>query len=87
MNRLNDFVIWAAIFIFGLFLLILSFYVAAFLLPIFLALFIFSILANAIFSWYRRNILVKKGGFETSVKKKSNSEIIDAEYEIIDDKK
>lgn len=87
MNRLNDFVVWAVIFSFGLLLLILSFYVAAFLLPIFLALFIFSVLANAIFSWYRRNILMKKGGFETGVKKKTNSEIIDAEYEILDDNK
>lgn len=86
MNRLNIMLLWAGVFLFGLLILILSFYVASILLPIILIIIVFTALMNLIVLLYRKYLFKKKIVVEIK-SSKSNPDIIDAEYEIMDDNK
>lgn len=65
-----------------------SFYVASVLLPIFLAVVVFSALFNLGAGWYRKYRDVRRVDvFSAKPREKQAPDIIDAEYEIIDDGK
>ena len=54
MRQLDAFLVWLGIIVIGLLALIFSFYVASVLLPIFLAVVVFSALFNLGAGWYRK---------------------------------
>ena len=53
MRQLDAFLVWLGIIVIGLLALIFSFYVASVLLPIFLAVVVFSALFNLGAGWYQ----------------------------------
>lgn len=88
MRQLDALLIWMGIVVFALIALVFSFYVASVLLPIILAIIIFSALFNLGTNFYRNFKKVRKVEiYSPRQDKKSEANIIDAEYEIIDDKK
>ena len=82
MNRLNELMVWAGVASFVVFLVVLSFYVASILLPIILAIFIFTIVANGLIYLYKKYVInsSRKGN------KCAKNDVIDVEYEIIEKK-
>ncbi len=88
MRQLDAFLVWLGIIVIGLLALIFSFYVASVLLPIFLAVVVFSALFNLGAGWYRKYRDVRRVDvFSAKQREKQAPDIIDAEYEIIDDGK
>lgn len=88
MRQLDALLIWLGIVIFALIALIFSFYVASVLLPIILAIIIFSALFNLGTNLFRRYYKTRRVEIFTERKPhKSDSNVIDAEYEILDDDK
>ena len=88
MRQLDAFLVWLGIIVIGLLALIFSFYVASVLLPIFLAVAVFSALFNLGAGWYRKYRDVRRVDvFSAKPREKQAPDIIDAEYEIIDDGK
>lgn len=87
MRNLNDWLVltfWAAL---GMFAIVFAFYVASILIPILLFVIAASGLANFIIGLVRRNHQASqnKVKIETYTSPRQ-SKIIDAEYEIVDDK-
>lgn len=91
MNRLNNVLLWVFMASIGLFVVMFSLYVASILIPILLVIILVSGVANLVMFLYKN---YQNGGQanneQTKCKipegKKSNPEIIDAEYEVVDDK-
>ncbi len=84
MRNINDWLVlvfWAAL---GMFAIVFAFYVASILIPILLFVIAVSGLANFIFGLVKRNRATKVKIETHSTPRQSK--IIDAEYEIIDEK-
>lgn len=84
MRNVNDWLVlvfWAAL---GMFAIVFAFYVASILIPVLLFVIAVSGLANFIVGLVRRNQQAKVKVVTNLTPRNSN--IIDAEYEIIDDK-
>lgn len=87
MRRQDNLLIGGGILIFTLSLLLMAFYVAWVLLPVVLALIILGFIGNVLVYLYRRYFSQKREPVHPRVRKNENLNIIDAEYEIIDDNK
>lgn len=86
MNRLNNLLLWVFMASIGLFVIVFSLYVASILIPILLVVILVSGVANLIMFLYKNYKTTDVIKSKISENKKNKSEIIDAEYEIIDDK-
>lgn len=94
MRGLNALLVWAMVVVFATAGFILLFYTAALLLPIILGIFAFSLIAG----WFKRAQMPKRADTvkdfyrnaevvqKESVKSKKRPTVIDAEYEIVDEK-
>lgn len=87
MNKSNGIFIWGGVLLFALFLFVMAFYVAWVLLPVVLVLILFGFVGNAVVYLYRRYFMKKSIPDVREKKSPKHPEIIDAEYEIIDDGK
>lgn len=88
MNRINDILLWVFMASLALFAVVFSLYVASILIPILLVIIVASGLANLIIFLYKNYKSKNPENCRINVRvKKNKPEIIDAEYEIIDDKK
>ena len=87
MNKSNGIFIWGGVLMFSLFLFVLAFYVAWVLLPVVLILILFGFVGNAAVYLYRRYWGKKNIPDVRKKKTAKHPEIIDVEYEIIDDGK
>lgn len=86
MNRLNDIFLWVFAGATGLFVIMFSLYVASVLIPVLLVVMAVSGLANLIMYVYGKRKSSGRGKGTLASAKKRRPEIIDVEYEIIDDK-
>ncbi len=86
MNRLNNIFLWVFAGATGLFVIMFSLYVASVLIPILLAVMAVSGLANLIMYAYGKHKSSCRGKGTLASAKKRKPEIIDVEYEIVDDK-
>ncbi len=87
MNKNKGIFILSGVLLFALFLFIMAFYVAWVLLPVVLILILFGFVGNAAVYLYRRYFMKKNIPDIEKKKSSKRPEIIDAEYEIIDDGK
>lgn len=88
MNRLNYMLLWVFMASLGLFAVVFSFYIASILIPILLVIVAVSGLANLVIYLYKNYTNKKVETCKINLRrgKKSQPDIIDVEYEIMDDK-
>lgn len=86
MTKLNAILLWIFMASIGLFIVVFTLYVASFLLPIILVVMVVSGLANLFIRGYQARTQPTQKVKIKVKNSKTKPEIIDAEYEIIDDK-
>lgn len=86
MKDLNDWLLWIFWAALGLFAVVFAFYVASILIPILLIIILVSGLGNLFMLLYKTYKAKTQADCRIETAKKRKPDIIDAEYEIIDDK-
>lgn len=86
MRNLNDWMLWVFWAALGLFVVVLAFYVASILIPILLIIVLVSGLGNLFLLLAKTYKSKNQADCQIQNSKKKKPEIIDVEYEIVDDK-
>lgn len=83
---MNDWLLWAFWAAIGLFVVVSAFYIVSILIPILLIIILVSGVGNLLLQLYKTYKAKNQADCQLQANKKRKPEIIDAEYEIIDDK-